>query len=75
MTKHNELNIETSCLNKAAAHEMIFVLRAHDIAAPAAIRAWCNARIQLGKNRPDDPTIREALYCADAMETQRAKGI
>jgi hypothetical protein len=40
MLKREELELPTSCLNKAADDEPIFVLRAKDPCAPAAILAW-----------------------------------
>jgi hypothetical protein len=68
MLKLQELTQIDSCLNKALNQEMIFVLLARDAAAPEAIRAWCQRRILLGLNTPDDPKIREALQCAETME-------
>jgi len=65
MRKTEELADQNSCLNRAKDDEMLFVLLGRDIAAPAAIRAWCKERIRLGKNKRDDAQIREALACAD----------
>lgn len=39
-TKSEVLRDSTSCLNKASAHEPVFVLRAHDPHAAQAIRLW-----------------------------------
>src|SRR5262245_595374 len=68
MTKEKELSEPSSCLNRAAPDELIFVLRGHDIAAPAAIRAWCEERILLQKNTRVDPQIAEALNLARRMD-------
>lgn len=70
MIKRLELTDPNSCMSRAKDDEMVFVLLGRDKAAPAAIRAWCDERIRLGKNRDDDPQITEALNCADAMETK-----
>jgi hypothetical protein len=67
MRKREELANSNSCLNRALDDELIFVLRGCDIAAPATIRAWCQERIRLGKNRPGEPQIVEAMECARAM--------
>ena len=68
MKKITELSDPTSCLNKASYDEMLFVLRGHDIAAPATIRAWIKERIRLGKNTWNDEQILEAEACAKFME-------
>lgn len=60
-----------TCLNKALPEEMLFVLLARDVCAPAAIRAWVEARIVAGLNARDDVQIFEALQCAVYMEKQR----
>ncbi len=49
MLKRDELADPTSCLNRARDDEMTFVLLGRDAAAPAAIRAWAEERIRLGK--------------------------
>lgn len=74
MRKGDEMNRPGSCLNKAGVREMIFVLLARDAAAPVAIRAWCDERVRLGKNKPDDPQITEAMECAGVMERERDSG-
>jgi hypothetical protein len=56
-----------SCLNKANADELLFILLARDPAAPVAIEAWVAERIRLGKNEPGDAQIAEALGCAMRM--------
>lgn len=57
----------SSCWNKARGNELVFVLLGRDPAAPAAIRAWCEARIKGGHNLATDAQITEALDLADAM--------
>lgn len=71
MRKRDELTHPGSCMTKARDDEMTFVLLARDAAAPAAIVNWCATRVLLGKNKPDDPQILEALDCAQVMELQR----
>ena len=71
MRKQFELNDQKSCINRAQNNEMVFVLRGHDISSPAAIRFWCMDRIVRGKNKIDDPQIKEALATADIMERER----
>lgn len=60
MRKRDELNHPRSCLNKAENDELLFVLLGRDIAAPAAVRAWIEERIRLGKNTREDAKIVEA---------------
>jgi hypothetical protein len=74
--KHEELNDSRSCLNRARADEWLFVLLGRDRAAPAAVRAWIEERIRLGKNKPDDPQIKEAQHWITAVlsEQQREQG-
>jgi hypothetical protein len=71
MRKQFELNDPESCLNRAQNNEMLFVIRGHDVAAAYTIRAWCQMRITMRKNKPDDPQITEALAAADIMERER----
>ncbi len=70
MRKRDELNDPKSCMMRARDDEMTFVLLGRDVAAPAAIRAWIKERIRLGKNRPDDHQIAEAMYCALTIESE-----
>ena len=72
MRKAEELSNPNSCLNRAKLTEMMFVLLARDITAPATIREWCRLRCLYGKNTAKDEQIQEALACADAMEKERA---
>jgi hypothetical protein len=71
MFKIDELKQPESCLNRALDGEMLFVLLARDVAAPATIRAWAKERIRLGKNTLTDAQIQEALLCALYMEQHR----
>lgn len=71
MTKRDEIEDTESCFNKACENERLFVLLARDPAAPAAIRAWVAERLRLGKNKPEDDQIREAVECAALMEIER----
>lgn len=71
MIKRDEIDDQESCFNKARDSERLFVLIARDPAAPIAIRAWVAERIRLGKNKPDDDQIREAIECAALMDIER----
>lgn len=76
MIKSQELTDPNSCMSKAHDDEMTFVLLARDPVAPDVIRNWIDLRIALGKNRPGDPQVLEALTCANAMEIYRnSKGV
>lgn len=75
MRKLDELSNPQSCLNRAKPHEMVFVLKAHDITAPDTIRDWVRRRIKAGKNITTDAQIVEALDCAKVMEQQQKEGI
>lgn len=70
MRKTDEL--ERGCMSNAFDDEMTFVLLARDAAAPDTIRAWANARIVRGLNRPEDDQIVEALQCADRMDAEQS---
>lgn len=71
MTKQREIQEPNSCLSKAHTDETLFVLRAKDPSAPAAIRAWIEDRIRRGKNERGDSKITEAESCARTMEETR----
>jgi hypothetical protein len=75
MIKSLEVLNPDSCLNKASDNEIVFVLLGRDKAAPAAINAWCDERIRLGKNTESDPQIREARLCSAAMAYRQLHGI
>lgn len=66
--KREELTNPNSCMSRAHDEEMTFVLLGRDAAAPVAIRAWMAERIRIGKNKPGDAQILEALQCAESME-------
>lgn len=68
MRKRDELTDPKSCMSRAHDDEMTFVLLARDVAAAETIRFWVARRIELGKNKPDDPQIVEALECARQMD-------
>lgn len=73
MIKKDEIADPTSCLNKAADEEPVFVLRAHDRAAPSVVRAWANGycfeKGGLGKMRQREINkYNEALDIANKME-------
>jgi hypothetical protein len=68
MTKRRELSEKDSCFNKADMSETIFVLLGRDPAAPAAIRAWCQRRVELHKNTWVDSQIQEAMITAQMIE-------
>lgn len=72
MIKRDEIDDSESCFNKAGDGERLFVMLARDPAAPVAIRAWVAERVRLGRNHAADEQIREALACADLMESERA---
>lgn len=71
MRKQDELTNPNSCMSRARDNEMTFVLLGRDKAAPAAIRAWIDERIRLGKNQLDDEQIIEAEKCAMQMEADQ----
>jgi hypothetical protein len=72
MRKRDEMTNPAACMTRARDDEMTFVLLGRDVAAPATIRLWVQLRITLGKNKPTDPQIVEALECARVMEEERA---
>jgi hypothetical protein len=71
MIKTEELSNPQSCMSRAKYDEMTFVLLGRDAAAPVAILAWIDERIRLGKNKPDDPQIREAFEAINKMNNYR----
>jgi hypothetical protein len=73
MRKRDELTDPKSCMSRAKEDEMTFVLLGRDAAAPAAVRAWIQERVRLGKNVFTDAQIVEALeWCETVEEEQRA---
>lgn len=71
MRKEEEISNPTSCLNRARARSLVFVIQGDDAAAQAAISTWAAKRIELGKNQLGDDQIVEALECSDMMEQER----
>jgi hypothetical protein len=68
MRKRDELTDPASCMSRARDDEWTFVLLGRDPAAPAAVRAWVEERVRLGKNRREDPQIAEALRWIGQVE-------
>lgn len=76
MIKRKELADASSCLNKAADEEPLFVLRAQDVTAPRVIEFWLQLNL-LGTDGPGiengpvvklpDEKVKEAQACIDAM--------
>lgn len=60
-----KIEIESGCLSKVAEDEPVFVLRAKDRLAPAAVRMW--AEIAIAANVDPDKVI-EAKMLAHEME-------
>jgi hypothetical protein len=63
-TKREEFDLMAmgkGCLGKAADDEPLFILRAHDPAAPLAVRIWCN--------------IARFLACHEAEKIADAEGL
>lgn len=52
MIKSQELADPTSCINKAAEDEPVFVLRASDITAPRVIEFWIDNAVAAGAKLP-----------------------
>jgi hypothetical protein len=73
--KRDELSDPGSCLNRARDDEWLFVLLGRDPAAPAAVMAWIQERVRLGKNRPDDPQIVEARRWVARVTQGQAGGV
>ena len=69
MLKKLELFTATSCLNKAASDEPVFVLRAKDKLAPMTVRHWAT----MAEGRQEPAKLAEALQLADQMEAWRAQ--
>lgn len=78
MKKLKEASDPKSCWNRADEEEIVFVLLARDPAAPAAILAWINERVRIGKNYAGDAQILEATRAALDMhcysEQRKEKG-
>ena len=72
MIKRDELSDPTSCLNRAAEDEPVFVLKATDICAPDTILFWILSRLTAGRNQESDSQIKEAQTLASDMVKYRA---
>lgn len=72
MLKHLELSRPDSCLNKAAADEPVFVLRAKDPMAAMTIRHWV-AMSSAGAH--ESIKLAEAMKAADGMDEWRNKNV
>lgn len=70
MRRRDELSDPASCLNRAKDDEWTFVLLGRDAAAPAAVRAWIEERVRLGKNCRTDAQIAEAEGWIAAVTTK-----
>lgn len=69
-TKAKEL--KDGCLSRAADDEPVFVLRAKDIVAPAAVRGWCELAAVAGAG---EAKLMEAIQVAeDMMAWQKENG-
>ena len=75
MKKRDELTNPNSCMSRARDDEWTFVLLGRDLAAPAAVRAWIEERIRLGKNTSTDQQIAEAEAWCAAVEQQQAESM
>lgn len=71
MRKREELADPSSCMGRARDDEMTFVLLGRDRAASAAVRAWINERVRLGKNTRSDPQIIEAEQWIATVEAEK----
>lgn len=69
MKKRDEIEQPSSCLNKAAEDEPVFVLRAKDPIAPAAVEEWARQAQQTGRHEP--AKIEEARALAQQMREWR----
>lgn len=67
MQKYLELSLPTSCLNKAASDEPVFVLRAKDKFAAIAIRHW----VTMSVATQEPAKLAGALGIADEMDAYR----
>lgn len=69
MIKRDELKTPTSCLNKAAPDEPVFVLRAKDAMAAQAVRHWAT----MSEGEHEAAKLAEARKLADEMDEWRRK--
>jgi hypothetical protein len=65
MLKKDELSSPSSCINKAADDEPVFVLRAQDAIAPDVVRLWAGRAWQAGVPQAK---VNEAYDLASQMQ-------
>jgi hypothetical protein len=81
MLKKDELTNPNSCLNRASDDEPLFVLRAQDVFAAAAIKEWAQLYRQAHApgNKWDSEEhhakYEEAMTCADKFDTWEGRKI
>lgn len=73
MIKKDELAHPTSCLNKAADDEPVFVLRAKDVLAPTVVACWAALAMREGVH--EQARIEEAMDLSKAMREWRASRV
>lgn len=66
-TKNNPGRFD--CYASAEPNEPMFILLARDEKAPALVRQWVATRAMRDQSKANDAKAREALACAEAMET------
>jgi len=71
MRKRDELADPSSCLNRSADDEMLFVICGRDPAAIDTVRHWIEQRIRLGKNVRGDRKIAEAELWIKILEDEK----
>lgn len=71
MEKQAELRDPKSCLNKAAAFEPIFVLRAKDAHAAQTVRLWAAMAV----NSHEPQKVDSALALAEQMDKWRSANV
>lgn len=69
MLKRDEIEQPTSCINKAASDEPVFVLRAKDLCSADTVMFWAQLAENLGAHDP--AKIAEARALADQMREWR----
>lgn len=73
MKKRDEIEQPSSCLNKAAEDEPVFVLRAKDPIAPEAVETWARQSELSGAHEPRK--ISEARALAQSMREWRTENV
>lgn len=72
MKKLDEINTSTSCLNKAADDEPLFVLRAKDLLAPIVVAYWAELASRSGLHE-DEKTLEAIRLARDMKMWKRAR--